>query len=327
MDDRDAILARRALLLSSALAAMSCSPPVQPTASSSAATKSTSSTQPTNPTASSTTSARAVPPLAPWSEIVAKLPPRGVPSSGVRNLEASQLRLLESRLDEHYRTLEEGWRAVPSCDPHDPSCRDAWRTVAATIKKLNDLTRAPITGGCGGLIGNTATTVARRDAHRRVVIELMGELEAHLSSVAASMGALGEQDWQRLLSHAKVVPPMPCLTPCMRPEVDDDESSLAFAFDSKTLADPLGVLKRIAERLKTQSTKLIVRGHASSDEAKPDELARARAQAVIDALVKAGAPKSQLVLESFGAEYPATREPEGNRRVDFAVEATSPRAP
>jgi outer membrane protein OmpA-like peptidoglycan-associated protein len=75
------------------------------------------------------------------------------------------------------------------------------------------------------------------------------------------------------------------------------------------------------------SARIVVRGHASSDEAKPDELARARAQVVIDALVKAGVPKSQLVLESFGTTYPATREPEGNRRVDFSVEATSPRAP
>lgn len=243
--------------------------------------------------------------------------------------EAAQLRQLESLLDERYRTLEEGWRSIPTCDPHDPSCRDAWRAAGDRMKKLQDLTRASITGGCGGLTGQTATIVARRDAHQRSVAELLSQLEAHLSAVAASMSALGEQDWQRLLSNAKIVPPMPCLSPCMRPELSDLLLSIGFAKDASQLDDPLKTLDRVKASVGPNfaSARIVVRGHASSDEAKPDELARARSQVVFDALVKAGVPKSQLVLESFGTTYAATREPEGNRRVDFSVEATSPRAP
>jgi outer membrane protein OmpA-like peptidoglycan-associated protein len=74
-------------------------------------------------------------------------------------------------------------------------------------------------------------------------------------------------------------------------------------------------------------TLLEVSGHTSSDEPAPDTLGTARANAVIDALVKRGVDRGRLVARSAGATEPVDANTTAagrarNRRVTFRVVTT-----
>lgn len=87
--------------------------------------------------------------------------------------------------------------------------------------------------------------------------------------------------------------------------------------------------RRVAEALKQlpQVKKLEVAGHAddASTEARCLTLSQRRAEAVVEAMVKAGAPKELLVAKGYGRARPLVplsgpaRKREKNRRVDFLV--------
>jgi outer membrane protein OmpA-like peptidoglycan-associated protein len=85
-------------------------------------------------------------------------------------------------------------------------------------------------------------------------------------------------------------------------------------------------LARALQQLK-QLRKLEVAGHADDggDDARCLALSQQRAQAVVDALVLAGVPRSQLVAQGYGSTRPLVplgspaRKREKNRRVDFSV--------
>lgn len=254
---------------------------------------------------------------------MAKAPPFGVPSQ-LTGLELANLKRSEESLQLRYKEVQAVWVAVPSCDPQDPACRPAWRAIGEGMKKLFDQTRHGIGGfgGCGEPSGNSASVVARRNAHDRYTKALVDELETQLSAMAATMSPQGEQEWLRLLANAKVVPPMPCLSPCAMPEVSELYQSVSFARDAATLGDAKAV-EGVATIFKgnRKASTIEVRGHAGKDEKDPASLAKARAQAVADALIKAGVPKASVRVTSFGADYPVAREDENggdsNHRVDF----------
>lgn len=323
--DRDAILARRALLLSSALAALSCgSPsdggpqPEQP--------KSASSIAPTA-SASAAASPELPAPLRAWTDVMAKAPPLGIPAS-VEGGERNQLDWMEKRAKEQYDAIRALWEAIPRCDATSPDCRPTWRAAGERLKAILDVTRSRGFGGCGGANGETATVVRRRSAHDLYQQALIAELEAHVTKTAAAFGPLAEQEWLKLEAKAKKPPPMPCLSPCPMPEVQAQLGQIAFAKNtSKVGADDAQMktsLDQVVQVFKANraKSKLVVRGHASQTEDKPGELAAARAKAVADWLVKAGVPRDSVETKSFGAELPIERTDDPgldamNQRVDF----------
>ncbi|WP_437797052.1 OmpA family protein [Sorangium sp. So ce693] len=70
--------------------------------------------------------------------------------------------------------------------------------------------------------------------------------------------------------------------------------------------------------------RVAVRGHTDAKEPRPGKLATARANAVVDALVKLKVDRARLVVEAPGAEEPldTNNTDQGrarNRRVDFKI--------
>ncbi len=325
--DRDAILARRALLLSTALAAFSCgsprdgSPqPEQPT------TGTTTATATATASASSAPTVTLPAPLPAWKDVMAKAPPLGIPAS-VDGREREQLDWLEKRAAEQYETIRGLWEAVPQCDATVPDCRPSWRTAGERLKAILDVTRGRGFGGCGGANGETATVIRRRNAHDRYHQALVTDLQAQVKKTAAAFGPLAEQEWLKLEANAMKPPPMPCLSPCPMPEVQSLLAHVPFSKNASKVGPDEPLMKASLDAVvqifkgNRAKSKIVVRGHASATEDKPAELAAARAKAVADWLVKAGIPKDSVVTKSFGADLPIERaDAEAaaeNQRVDF----------
>src|SRR5262245_45459902 len=120
--DRDAILLRRALLVSSALAALQCSAsndgtgglPTQTSATSVASQAASASGAPDMPA-----------PLPAWKDVLAAAPPRGVPPA-VGEAERGYFESQEQVLTDRYAAVQAVWEALPACDAADPSCRPMW---------------------------------------------------------------------------------------------------------------------------------------------------------------------------------------------------------
>ncbi len=325
--DRDAILARRAALLSTALAAFSCSSPRDPATEPSVnATTTVTATSTAAATSTATARTNTPAPLRPWSEVMAAAPPRGAPP-GASAQEKQSFEWLEQRLTNDYDTIKAMWEKPPACDAADPDCRPAWREAGTRAQTMFQTTRPPSIGGCGGASGETATLVGRRQAHNRYIAKLVEEIEAHYGAIAASFSAQGEQEWLKVLANAKKPPPMPCLSPCAMPEVSALLQAVAFAKDDAKLnaTDPATkmALESVVASYKGNrgKSKIVVRGHASADEAKPAEIAAARAKAVATWLVGAGIPKDRVETKAYGVDAPLERQ-DGpaagqNRRVDF----------
>jgi outer membrane protein OmpA-like peptidoglycan-associated protein len=329
--DRNAILARRALLVSTALAALSCSSPDGPTT-----LTPTSSTAQVSGSAVASATATSQPgaPMPTWEEVSKNAPPRGIPKAAGA-LERQQLEWFERSLDEDYASVKAVWQGIPDCDAADPDCRGKWRELGQRAKAMYDATRGPMIGGCGGANGETASLNARKTAHHKFLTSLIVDAERHASDRAKSFSPQGEQEWLKLMANAKQPPPMPCLSPCPMPEVASIRNSVAFAKDKGTPSATDAELKQIldgivaAHKANRKPSKIVVRGHADPREANPAELALARAKAIADLLVKGGVPKTSIDTAAFGAEYPIENgaTPEGaasNQRVDFEAVPEKP---
>lgn len=277
--------------------------------------------------------AKLPPPLRPWSEVLAKAPPRGIPASATPS-ERQTFERQEQALTADYDVVKAFWEEVPACDAADSGCRASWRDAGQRAKAVFDATRSGPGGfgGCGGAQGETATLNQRAAAHNRYIQALIDEAEAHFTATAAAYSPQGDQEWRKILANAKQPPPMPCLSPCAMPEVAQLLQSVSFAKGDASLkpADPSvkSTLESVVGTYKSNrgKSKIIVRGHASADEPKPAELATARAKAVTDWLVGAGIPKDRIQTKSYGADAPVDRNDDEskaslNRRVDFEAVA------
>ncbi len=330
--DRDAILARRALLLSTALAAFSCGAPENPdrgssTSTSVAPTTTTIATGASSASATASEQPKAMPaPLSPWKEVLAAAPARGKPP-GVSGAEDERLGYLEQQLDREYGAVQALWEHPPACDANAPECKATWREVGEKLKAIYDATRVWGFGSCGGASGGTGSVAARSRAHSEYVKSLVGRLEAHLDAIAAAFSPQGEQVYRKIQANASEPPPMPCLSPCAMPEVNELSQSISFAPDSSAIdAAPSSksALDLVVSMYKSnrKPSNIVVRGHADPREKNPKELATARAKAAAEWLVKAGIPRGNVLTKSFGVDYPiasgATADAaDRNRRVDF----------
>ena len=104
------------------------------------------------------------------------------------------------------------------------------------------------------------------------------------------------------------------------------QNTIYFSFEMKEIAlTGADVVKAAADNIKAQSAKSVtVTGYCDAAEEKPDELSKARAQAVADELRKLGVPNSvEISVSGKGAKdlarptKPNVREPL-NRRVTIA---------
>lgn len=322
--DRDAILARRALFVSTALAGLACtsaSSVSKPEPDASARVAQGAS----GPAEGSLETEEAAPAQRPWSELMTGAPPRDI-ADELPAREREHLKIQVRGLEFEYERLRKIWEGVPDCAANDESCT-AW---AELLTMLEPLHAESFVGGCEQEAnGTTGSVYARRAAHSRFQAQLLAQIEQHLSTVAASHGEASAKAWAAQFSMATGPKPMPCLSACAQPLVMDVLMQVPFAAGSSAIvlesSNPQvkvmldAVLRTLRGYL---PGKLVVRGHADPSEAEPEALAAARAQAVVAWLVEAGADAAKLEPLSLGARLRVEAGEAGlehNPRVDFEL--------
>lgn len=338
--DRQAIMARRAIFVTTAIAALSCSsqgpegtgtssvvdPPVTATATvtQTATASGTTTTAPTGSVVPATPdNAKAT-----WEDRRKAAPPLEVGAS-VKGAEKEQLDRLAKTIGPLYDKLGAAWIAVPpDCAPKDARCSAQWTNVANALGELDDELQGPNCGYSEGL-----AFMQRVGAHHVYLRALMSELEKRLGDQALALK--DATSWQKLMQSG--MKPQPCLKCAMREPTGLFADGLALTVnfkegDSKVDASSKDTIDKIKARLgEIKDGVFQVRGHA--DPSEPGDkaaLAKARAESVRDALVKAGVPKARLTIVAYGSDLPIG--PTGtdmgkaqNRRVDF--ETPKPKAP
>lgn len=321
--DRERILARRAIFVTTALAALGCSSQQpqegHPSDGGPAAARS-SAPATAQPSAHPTAVATAQPSrLRAWSEVIEQAPPLSVAAS-LPEAEKTDLEELRGRLAPIYDALGVAWSAAPTdCPPKD--CRDKWEAAAAAIQAARDSVKPGLCGDWGGMGYRQ-----RLDEHRSFLAKITKELEGGLAD--AAMGHGDATTWPKMVNRPP--PPQPCLDCAMpqEPGVVGHHGLLAVLFEANASSlNPKGEADLAAIPL---DRPLVIRGHADPEEADAIALARARAESVKQALVKRGAKAASLTILSLGSDLPiaTSKRPEGkakNRRVDFAFPGVLPR--
>ena len=258
------------------------------------------------------------PPTAiPFEEALRGAPPRGASKDlpdGVRQ-EAEEL---ETRLTSNYEKLAAVWTPkVELCDATDPKCKPAWRTLGVGFQEARDSIRDLVGSPCGRWSGALGTLSKRRRAHQEFITKRLDELEERYATLALSMSPQGEQVWRGIAANTKVPPPMPCLK-CMPPRRQVDDTDILFEDGSSKLSAK--ALEEIAA-LAIQPTQQVIEvvAHADASEAKPAELAKARADAVVAALKAKGVTAARLRIVTLGADLPLSNDKAQNRRVETAL--------
>ena len=316
-DDRSAILARRALFVTSAMSALSCSPAAE-TATHSGGSAIGSSPPRTTPTGSANaTSTTRAPNGVPFEEALRGAPPRGASKDlpdGIRQ-EAEEL---ETRLTSNYEKLASVWTPKGElCDAADPNCKPAWRTLGEGFQEARDSIRDLVGSPCGRWSGALGTLSKRRRAHQDFITKRLDELEERYATLALSMSPQGEQVWRGIAANTKVPPPMPCLK-CMPPARQTDDSDFMFEEGSSKLdAKALAEIDALAKEPTQQAIEIV--GHADASEPRPADLAKARADAVAAALKAKGVAAARLRVVVLGASLPLSNDKAQNRRVETAL--------
>jgi outer membrane protein OmpA-like peptidoglycan-associated protein len=313
--DREAILARRALFISTALAGLACAthePPEQPQPQRDQHVVAPTEVEgePVKPSEGTRPS---------WTEIMAEAPPLEVPR-GLSKSETDMLTWLETNMRARYAELEKIWTTLPSCAPSQADC-EAWAASVQVIMTAQDSWGAM----CGYSPETTSTYLERQSVHETYLLQIGDLLLADLDAAAkAHTAAADVTAWNDLRASLAMGHPHPCLS-CAAPTAEPVVERVSFDAGQDALAAQVGddVLGRVAKIHEgNRKTKLIVRGHADPSEPDPDALAKRRAEAVAAELIKLGVRKAELDVRSYGASLPLTRDAAQagrNRRVDFEV--------
>lgn len=315
--DRDAILARRAIFVTTAIAAFSCSSQTEtnsnPSSQASLTVELSAAASAPLPVASA--SAAPARQLSSFDEKMKDAPPLAVAPT-LPDKEREELTSLERQLRAAYDEIGKVWNARPDCNARESSCQPAWKAAATVIAKYKEGLDGPM---CGFYQG--AAYIQRFKAHDAYLKLLVNELEIDLEKSSK----MGGRWWTDLLAQS--VAPHPCLD-CAMPRVPAlmlQAEPFAVEFeDGKSALSPAGEkrLLEIKEALAKDTDVFEVRGHADPSEGGDrGALALARASAVKEFLVKNGAEAKRLVVKSYGDTVPiANGTPQGkakNRRVDF----------
>lgn len=319
--DRNAILARRALFISAALAGIGCTTHT----SSSEPERGAESGEPPKvvvepPTTDGKRPTDGTRPS--WAEIMAAAPPLDVPK-GLTERDAELLTYLAEGERRRYEELGKIWDALPDCSPSAADCV-AWSKAIETIAEVTDFF-GPL---CGYSPEMTNTYVERLRAHREYVQSISDMLLADLDAAVDQLASATDSDaWRNQRARLLEEPPRPCLS-CAAPKAASITDAIPFAVGEAALSqsaeikDVLQSVQRTNESNRISKAKLIVRGHASASESNPESLARKRAEAVVDALVALGAERRHIEVRSYADLLPISNDPgkaELNCRVDFEV--------
>jgi outer membrane protein OmpA-like peptidoglycan-associated protein len=317
--DRGAIMARRALLISSALASFQCSntPPVTegpvetvtlPTAEPTPSVSATGSVSSARPPSSA-------PPLPPWEAQLASGPSRVIPDGMPESVKQplTSLNALFTSLEKEVRQVWEPKGDL--CNPSQPECRSAWRELGDALLRAREVTDRSSRSLCGGNVEAPAIST-RREGYRAFFRERLKQAETHWGTLAASFGPLAEQEWQKQVSRSNVSPPMPCLS-CMAPRIFTISTIIGFPVDSAALdaAGKEGV-KQVVTMQGKDKRDLELWGIAAPGDKDANGIAKKRAEAVRDELVKNGYDKAQLSVIVIGA---GLNEKTGQGRVEFLM--------
>lgn len=317
--DTQAILARRAIFVTTALAAISCSSgDAGRTAISGASTTRAIASSAANPPRPITQANHAR--KEDWDERMKLAPPLEVAVT-IPEPESKELGYVRDAFRRLYRELEDGWINAPvGCAPKDTSCSEGWKTTAALIGRLRD---EATPGPCSNPRGTGSAQ--RSSAHSAFLLGLLIALEAQLGEAARALG--DPQSWPSLLKAQ--APPSVCLN-CAMPEprsvAEPGGGPLAILFEDGSSAlstSPTAAMNKSLARISSTLVPVMVRGHADPQEQGDKEaLSKARAQAILDWLVKNGVAASRLHVAGYAADLPiqtsATADGRAvNRRVDF----------
>ena len=326
--DRDAVLARRRLLISTAIAGLACTaepsrrPPEQPEPN-------TAALEPEPPPRP-----QPEPPPAllcgdeqPWADVLVDAPPIEVPE-GLTHYESNLLFYECKSWGSNYAWLAEVWRALPSCDPSADDC-EGWQQVSDTLADIEKEPRK----ACGWGDRATHTAIERDVLHRQYWVdkcdEFRAEAEAQLERFTSPEAKAA---WQaKLDATARRAMARSCLS-C----VDGYEKPVHLAFEfgfGQAELDDQALAQIEAELMEVIAThshnlawsaRLFVRGHASIDEDDPMRLSRARAEFIAELLIERGNfAADQFEVVGHGTHLAITNDPqqlERNRRVDFQVQ-------
>lgn len=319
--DRDAILARRALFISTALAGFACTahePPTEPGPESVDSPKVV--VEAPNPVVNDERPADGE--RMSWSEVMAGAPPLDVPA-GLTKSERDLLTGLASFESGRYDGLGKIWTALPECSPSEAQC-DAWAKAIAAIEDATD-------NGWGAMCGYspevTNTYLERHKAHERYLQRISEMLLADLdAAIEARANPADSEAWSSQRMQLGMGP-RACLS-CIAPTAEPITDAIPFGVGEAQLSKSTDIDSRLQlahsmhEHNRQYKAKLIIRGHASADEANPEPLARQRAEAVAAALIDLGVDRRHIEVRSYGATLPITNDPAEaalNRRVDFEV--------
>ncbi len=320
--DKEAILARRALLVTSTLAALGCS---SPSSTGNGGTVDTVAVETVNvppPASGTATAAPTSQPITPdpsrpkWASVIANAPSFDVPpaGAGVSNEEREALERQAKAMRQAYDTFGAAWDAAPPrCAPD--ACEADWAALAKQIGGILEGLRGPL---CGWSDRQPISLIEREGAHHAFLQAQATALDAELAKTAQSVGQ--KTRWEEMRLGGAI--PHPCLS-CLQPAprifdtvgFDDDTSVLGDAQKSS--------LERIQQTLTADpKMRVQIRGHADAAE-KGDKkaLAKKRAEAVRDWLTKAGiaGARFQIVVLADAVPITASKGPDRgqNRRVDF----------
>jgi outer membrane protein OmpA-like peptidoglycan-associated protein len=317
--DRDAILARRALFISTALAGLACTthePPERPDLQPEQHAVAPNEVEEVedNPVHEQPTDGA----RPSWSAIMAAAPPLDIPA-GLTEREAELLSRVESRVRNKYAELEKVWTTLPVCAPSQAEC-EGW---TASVQAIN--TTRPETGPlCDHSAETTNTVLERERAHDDYLKKISELLLADLDAAAKAHTAADVEAWNDFRWTLRRAQPSPCLR-CAQPVAKAVTARVPFGDGQATLPADLMVhlLRRVVTiHITNGPARLIVRGHADPSEPDPDGLAQRRAEFVATELIGQGVGKAGLDVRSYGAKLLLTRDAaqaEQNRRVDFEV--------
>lgn len=315
--DRSAILARRALLVSTALASLRCAPasPEGDVPIVSASVVSPPESVSATPSAAPSAAGPAVPgaPAVRWADTLATAPKLAVPATlpkAYREYADAQI----AGAADVAKVVGELWDGVPGlCDPGKPECRAAWRLLGERLEKARDATRGPrrLCGG-DGVPRSLEGLVAPRNAW---LYERLEQAEKHWSKLAASFGPLAEQEWQKQVANSNLEPPHPCLS-CAAPMVMALYQDVKFA-EGKSALDATA-LQTVDDLSKTGggTSTLEIWAHAAASEPNALALAQARGEEVAKAFEKKGWPRARIVVVAIGPGLPVGGE---ERVVEFLL--------
>lgn len=316
--DRERILARRALFVTTAVAALGCSSQGGQSTPTSATTETSSRTSATA-TATATATAGTMPATKrrPWADVEKTTPPLSVGPS-VPASEKEELESLAKRLGPHYAAVAKAWAAAPpSCAPKD--CKDEWQAAAEAILEARDAVDEP--GPCGewGGIGLRQ----RRREQREHILAITKELEDALADASLAYG--DATSWSRMV--VRPPEPQPCLkcAPGQSPGILDNGrwgAPLGVGFADGKAELEKEALEALAKVKLEGEEAVIIRGHADPTEPDPTALAKKRAEAVRAQLIKNGINANLLTVLSIGSDLPIAasvdeEHKKRNRRVDF----------